>query len=388
MVRKKSKRTKKNEALMLPFTRFMGLTSALLSEHQKPLSDRKIIHPSQDFRKDHDKLEEFNEKKVRDDDENIRVYMKILKEMGQAKYYEVDRELNKHLQGTKPLDVRKATGFAPPFDRIFVSTKIDAYAYGRNTSINGILLKKRSLYAMTNKKKEIFKITDKNMERCMCGKYKHQHLGTVIPEYDSTILSGHGGPAEGCEQFTWNGGSVAIEMDGYECSYMITFDPKGNDPTSYINNTLLVFSYPELCSDWGDATIQNSKASDIIRDYMINLIAFLTLKERVYVEKDRSRSMVRRHDKGMLPIPSSTLITCDNKTKIYFTKYKEAIESGGKAVIRHDRAAFWREYKHKRYVNVPMVERPDGLVGKYQWIKPTIVGDGLYLPKHRRVREV
>ena len=35
---------------------------------------------------------------------------------------------------------------------------------------------------------------------------------------------------------------------------------------------------------------------------------------------------------------------------------------------------------------MPIITRPDGKVGRFQWIRPTVVGGGLYMPKHRRVK--
>lgn len=342
MVRKKSKKSRKAEHLMTPYVKFYSLTAMLFNEHLKDKKDRKIVEGRPDF------TDEFNRntRMASTDTENKRMYLGILKRLEQAKYFEVDRSLSKHLANTKPLDVSKEDDFEMPFDRMFVSASIRH----ENSTISGMLISKKSL-------------------RLVIG-------GDGLPQ-----ISYHPSGTNATRESDYEN-----SIDGYEVNYRVAFD----NANHYINNSYIIFSHNKIREIYGvDADtnfIRNETHSTVVKNYLINLVAFLTLKERVLVKRDRTNSYERRKEKGLVPIPSSTLITCDNKTKEYFTKYQQAIDSGARGVSKHHRTAFWREYKHKRYKHVPIITRPDGKVGKWQWIKPTIVGDGLYIPKHRRVK--
>ena len=344
MVRKKSKRSRKAEHLMSPYVGFNALTRALLADYLKPSGN--VIKGRPDFpNKVNDNLVQPFVGDTDDPEEQKRIYLDVLRRLDQAKYYEVDRNLSKHLANTQPLDVSKEENFDLPFDRMFVSTNIRIDTEDTKATIKGMLLSKRELYVL---------IADENQIR--------------ISSEMRDDVGNH-------------------PLTGYEVSYRIDFD-NGNN---YINNSLIIFSYKSVLDKVGEHglngfDIQSEFTTLVVKNYLINLVAFLTLKERVLVKRDRTNSYERRKEKGYLPIPSSTLITCDNKTKEYFTKYQQAIDSGAKGVSKHHRIAFWREYKHKKYKHVPIITRPDGKVGKWQWIKPTIVGDGLYIPKHRRVK--
>ena len=399
MVKKRSKKNKREDGLK-PYSKFMALATGLFEQYTKPQSQRQTMDIA-----DSD-LAEFADKRntrmypdakrfdIDDSEFMLDLYGNLIDEVSKAKFYEVDKDLTKHLVKTKAPDVSDSL-FEFPFERIFFSASF-AIPYiskrgnvkkGQNPSVCGIYLKKTSCYAMTNGR-NIVSISSKNMEKCTCGKYKHEHLGTVIPEYDSMILGDHGGPAEGCERFTWDGHWVAIATDIFEVNYMIQ-----NKNDIYLNDDYFFFGMPDELQGFTDNRANHGRMRrrkrqihQTIKNYLINLNLFLTTKERVYVERDRTK--IRAKSKKKLYYPNSTVITCDNTLKQYFKRYEEALDSGGKAVSKHDRVAFWREYKHKKYhKNMPIITRPDGKVGRFQWIRPTVVGGGLYMPKHRRVKQ-
>ena len=397
MVKKRSKKSKREDGLK-PYSKFMALATGLFKQYTKPQSQRQTMDIA-----DSD-LAEFADKRntrmypdaighdINDSEFHLNLYGNLIDEVSKAKFYEVDKDLTKHLVKTKAPDVSDSL-FEFPFERIFFSTSF-AIPYiskrgnvkkGQNPSVCGIYLKKTSCYAMTNGRK-IVAISSKNMEKCTCGKYKHEHLGTVVGD-GMHILDGNGGPAEDCIRFTWNGHSVAIATDVFEVNYMIQ-----NKNDIYLNDDYFFFGMPDELQGFTDDRANHGRMRrrkrqihQTIRDYLINLNLFLTTKERIYVERDRSK--IRAKSKKKLYYPNSTVITCDNTLKQYFKRYEEALDSGGKAIAKHDRVAFWREYKHKKYhKNMPIITRPDGKVGRFQWIRPTVVGGGLYIPKHRRVK--
>tara|TARA_R100000482_G_scaffold74667_1_gene28729 strand:+ start:3299 stop:4336 length:1038 start_codon:yes stop_codon:yes gene_type:complete len=341
MVKKRSKRSKKATHLMTPYVKFYGATAMLFNEHLKDKKDRSIIEGRPDF------TDEFNSNTAmaKNDSENKRMYLGILKRLEQAKYFEVDKDLSEHLERTKPLDVSQSNDFQMPFDRMFISTSIKH----ENSIISGMLVCKKSI---------------------------RMEIGDDGPEL-KYLPSGTNATRES---------SIEHSIDGYEVNYRIDFD-NGN---YYINNSFIIFTHNEIKEIYGvDADtsfIKNETHTTVVKNYLINLVCFLTLKEKVLIERNRTNSFKKRKKSGYIPIPSSTLITCDNKTKEYFAKYKEAVDSGAMGVTKHDRIAFWRKYRHRKYKHVPIITRPDGKVGKYQWIKPTIVGSGVYIPKHRRVK--
>tara|TARA_R100000234_G_C4999657_1_gene179716 strand:+ start:1397 stop:2593 length:1197 start_codon:yes stop_codon:yes gene_type:complete len=397
MVKKRSKKNKREDGLK-PYSKFLALSVAVFNEYMKPKGNRQTLDiADSEMAEFANKREIYGHNPINDSESMRNHYGQLIDEVSKAKFYEVDKDLNKHLLLTKAPDVSESL-FEFPFERIFFSTsfRIHPKSGKKSPLINGIYIKKKSCYAMVKrgrrKKNQIHSVSDKNMEKCMCGKYKHEHLGTVIPEYGSRILGDHGGPAEGCERFTWNPKyGVAISTDVFEIVYMIE-----TKKDQYINDDYEWFGMPEELKGFEDIRDnggfhknQNKlerKISKILKNYLINLNLFLTTKERVYVERDRSK--VRAKSKKKLYYPNSTVITCDNTLKQYFKRYEEALDSGGKAIAKHDRVAFWREYKHKKYhKNMPIITRPDGKVGRFQWIRPTVVGGGLYMPKHRRVKQ-
>jgi len=278
--------------------------------------------------------------------------------MNTSEYYEVDPLVAKNMQESDALSVTDAE-FKLPFQRSFFSTKLKTEI----GTITGILINRCSFY-INKEKDNSYTLSDKNLETCTCGKHKYEHTG----------ISNHGA-AEGCERFTWDGNVVAQEVDGYGVWYRWDYDGD-----MYIKDTLLAFPQDNLAVE----LVNDSKATQIIKDFLVNLSFFLTIPERVFVEKQRD--MQRRVNTGRIPIPSSTYITCNNKLKVYLNKYEKAISEGGVAIQKHRRKAHWRKYTHKKFVNVPVVARPDGSVGKYVWVRPSIVGSGTYIPRHRRVK--
>ena len=291
-------------------------------------------------------------------------FIRISKLIDTAEYYEVDPVITKHMQETDPLEISDAE-FKLPFNRCFFSTKLKTEL----GNITGILVNRCSFYIVKDvtkgKYETTYTLSRENSELCKCGKYKYEHNG----------ISNHGA-AEGCERFTWDGTKVAQEVDGYALYYR--WDYQGE---MYIKDSLIAFTQDNIDNE----ILNDSITTQTIKDFLVNLSFYLTIPERVYVEK--KRNMQRRSEAGRLPIPSSTYITCNNKLKIYLHKYEEALTEGGRAVQKHRRVAHWRKYVHKKFINVPIVTRPDGSMGKYVWIRPTIVGSGMYMPRHRRVTQ-
>ena len=285
-------------------------------------------------------------------------FLNIARLMNTSEYYEIDPLVAKNMQESDALSVTDAE-FKLPFQRCFFSTKLKTEI----GTITGILINRCSFY-INKEKDNTYTLSDKNLETCTCGKHKYEHTG----------ISNHGA-AEGCERFTWDGNVVAQEVDGYGVWYR--WDYNGD---MYIKDTLLAFPQDNLALE----LVNDSKATQIIKDFLVNLSFFLTIPERVFVEKQRD--MQRRVNTGRMPIPSSTYITCNNKLKVYLHKYEKAISEGGVAIQKHRRKAHWRKYTHKKFVNVPVIARPDGSVGKYIWVRPSIVGSGTYIPRHRRVK--
>ena len=285
-------------------------------------------------------------------------FLNIARLMNTSEYYEVDPLVARNMQESDALSVTDAE-FKLPFQRCFFSTKLKTEI----GTITGILINRCSFY-INKEKDNTYTLSDKNLETCTCGKHKYEHTG----------ISNHGA-AEGCERFTWDGNVVAQEVDGYGVWYRWDYD--GN---MYIKDTLLAFPQDNLAME----LVNDSKATQIIKDFLVNLSFFLTIPERVFVEK--KRDVKRRVNKGRAPIPSSTYITCNNKLKVYLNKYEQTMSEGGVAIQKHRRKAHWRKYTHKKFVNVPVVARPDGSVGKYVWVRPSIVGSGTYIPRHRRVK--
>jgi len=285
-------------------------------------------------------------------------FLNIARLMNTSEYYEIDPLVAKNMQESDALPVTDAE-FKLPFERSFFSTKLKTEI----GTITGILINRCSFY-INKEKDNSYTLSDKNLETCTCGKHKYEHTG----------ISNHGA-AEGCERFTWDGNVVAQEVDGYGVWYR--WDYNGD---MYIKDTLLAFPQDNLAVE----LVNDSKATQIIKDFLVNLSFFLTIPERVFVEKQRD--MQRRVNTGRMPIPSSTYITCNNKLKVYLHKYEKAISEGGVAIQKHRRKAHWRKYTHKKFVNVPVIARPDGSVGKYVWVRPSIVGSGTYIPRHRRVK--
>lgn len=291
-------------------------------------------------------------------------FIRIAQLMDTAEYYEVDPMITKHMQETDPLGISDAE-FKLPFNRCFFSTNLKS-ELGK---ITGILVDRCSFYIVKDvtkgKYEATYTLSRENKEVCKCGKYKYEHNG----------ISNHGA-AEGCERFTWDGTKVAQEVDGYALYYRWDYQDE-----MYIKDSLIAFPQDSI----DEEILNDSITTQTIKDFLVNLSFYLTIPERVYVEKQRD--LQRRFETGRMPLPSSTYITCNNKLKIYLHKYEEALTEGGKAVRKHRRVAHWRKYTHKKFVNVPIVTRPDGSMGKYIWVRPTVVGSGMYIPRHRRVKE-
>lgn len=288
-------------------------------------------------------------------------FIRISRLIDTAEYYEVDPIITKHMQSTNPLPVTDEQ-FKLPFNRCFFSTKLKTNI----GEITGILLDRCNFYIVRDTNDNSYTLNLNNTELCKCGKYKYEHA--MFPQGD--------GGAEGCERFTWDGTKIAQEVVGYSIHYR--WDYKGE---MYIKDSLIAFPQKNVHNE----LLNDSITTQTIKDFLVNLSFYLTIPERIYIEK--KRDMGRRFNRGKIPIPSSTYITCNNKLKIYLNKYDKALSEGGKAIHKHRRVAHWRKYTHKKFINVPVITRPDGSVGKYIWVKPTIVGSGTYIPQHRKIKK-
>lgn len=382
MVKKIGKKKRKSQHnMMKPYVDFISLSAALAEANQEDIKDgskidenkvftdknqlfadrQMLVKPSQLNRYNGrdtstgEYTETNNPSSLTRQQEN---FIKIKGLMDTSEYYEVDPIIGRHLQETDPLPVADSE-FKLPFGRCFFSTNLKS-ELGK---ITGVLVNRCSFYIV--KENNTYTLSHENTETCTCGKYKYEHAG----------ISNHGA-AEDCERFTWDGNKVAQEVDGYAIYYR--WDYKGE---MYIKDSLVAFPQDGI----GQALLNDSITTQTIKDFLVNLSFYLTVPERVYVKKQRDAQ--RRLKRNRVPLPSSTYITCNNKMKIYLNKYDEAITEGGKAVQKHRRRGHWRKYSHKKFKNVKTVELADGSMGKYVWVRPTVVGSGMYLPRHRRVQK-
>ena len=286
-------------------------------------------------------------------------FLTLAKYLETAEYYEVDPQITRHLQETDPLSVDDSE-FKLPFNRCFFSAVLDC-ELGR---ITGMVVNRTSFYIMRDGDGS-YTLTRENKEVCTCGKYRYEHGG----------MNGHG-PADDCDYYTWDGKSLAREVEGYALYYR--WDYEGE---MYIKDALICFPQDGFDED----LLNDSVTTQTIKDFLVNLSFYLTVPERIYVKK--KRNMERRFKEGRVPLPSSTYITCNNKMKIYLHKYEEAISEGSKSIKKHRRRGFWRKYIHPKFKNIDTIQLADGTLGKYVWVRPTVVGSGMYLPRHRRVKK-
>lgn len=114
-----------------------------------------------------------------------------------------------------------------------------------------------------------------------------------------------------------------------------------------------------------------------LRSYVLNFLDFLNDPDVEFIHIDRSKKMFKKIKKGGAPTPSSNRIIVKNKLKRYINNLKK----GGHMTYSH---RFWVRGHWRTYDN-PYFKK---VLGRKQWIKPYIKGDGLLVPKTYELKQV
>ena len=391
---KRGKAKKSKQDLMRPYVDFMGLAwtlkNANLEDYNEEHGDLDSYVEEADRRKmdllydpDSKKSVPLGLKGSRGKKEvinNLAMLERLEKCMNTAEYYEVDPLVTKHLQETDALELHDEE-FKLPFGRCFFSVNLKVPAI--DATITGVAIERKTVYVTLDEEDDYVSVISK--EKCTCGLERHMHKDNY-KEADDRWFKAY---SKDCKRFTWDGKHITKGIEGYAIFYRWE-----QNNQSYIKEAPMAFpqdgadyipdSY-KINSNNMDYVSKENYTTETTRKFLTNLSMFLTLPERVYVERNRVKSRVK---KGLAPrLPNSKYITCTNKMKIYMNKYEEAVESGGRAVQKHRRRGHWRKLTSPRFKHVPYTERADGSIGKFVWVRPTVVGSGVYLPRHRRVKD-
>jgi hypothetical protein len=160
------------------------------------------------------------------------------------------------------------------------------------------------------------------------------------------------------EAFARIGGEGHPEGEMYYVSYCGV-----KQGITFVNDLLIpVDINEEVNIDYHDKSDLN-----FFRDFVLNLILFITNPEVTLVEFERSKKNAeRRIRNNMMPLPSSNRIKLTGKVLRYVNAIASDVVGNGfnfKFWVR----GFWREYRSDKYTDMK---------GKIQWIEPFMKGKG------------